>query len=466
MVPHNQFGGGNRPQGGLATRPVGNNLSGQGFQPGGRTPSGTGGSGQRLPNAGNNFTTRPATGGSGQGWANAGTRPNWSTRPATGGSGLSLPNAGTGSNWANRPGAGGSGERWPNAGNQPNWANRPGAGGRWPNTGDRPNWSNYTSNYRPNQNNLIQNNLTQNNFNQTNFNQNNFTSNRFNNFNSQPWGYNYYHSNWAGWHSGSWNNWNSCPAAWYTAGAAASVGTSLLWGAGANYSYSNPFYVESPSVATDPALDYSQPVQVPTPVVNVVSTSYASPVTDVITEPDSEPAESDQQPLPQKAADQVPPEASRRFDAAREAFKSKEYDRALKEIEEAIKVLPKDATLHEFRALVLFAQKNYKDAAAGIYAVLAVGPGWNWDTLSGLYTKPATYTKQLRTLEAYVRDNPTAIDGRFLLAYHYLVLGSVPDAVKQLKEFEKLVPKDQLAPQLVKAFTESPDSDKPKAVEG
>jgi hypothetical protein len=32
--------------------------------------------------------------------------------------------------------------------------------------------------------------------------------------------------------------------------------------------------------------------------------------------------------------------------------------------EKAIKLLPSDATLHEFRALTLFAQKKYKDAAA------------------------------------------------------------------------------------------------------
>jgi predicted Zn-dependent protease len=128
--------------------------------------------------------------------------------------------------------------------------------------------------------------------------------------------------------------------------------------------------------------------------------------------------------------------------------------------------LPKDTTLHEFRALVLFAQKKYKDAAAGIYAVLSVGPGWNWETLSALYAKPDTYTKQLRALEGYLRENPNAPDGRFLLAYHYLILGSVPEAVKQLKAFESVVPSDQLAPQLVKAFTESPSTGKPKAEAG
>jgi hypothetical protein len=75
-----------------------------------------------------------------------------------------------------------------------------------------------------------------------------------------------------------------------------------------------------------------------------------------------------------------------------------EYDRALKEVEEAIKVLP----------------------------------------------KPETYTKQLRALEGYASNNPKAVRRPLPSGLHYLVLGSVPEAVKQLKEFETPVPKDPL----------------------
>jgi predicted Zn-dependent protease len=245
------------------------------------------------------------------------------------------------------------------------------------------------------------------------------------------------------------------------------VGANWLWGSGTNFAYSNPFYVASPSVETVPALDYSQPVQVPAPVsVNVetptYATSFAAATADAgADEPSAQPPPDAQQAPAESGAPQVPPEATAHFDAARQAFKMQDYRAAQKEVEEAIKVLPKDTTLHEFRSLVLFAQGKYKDAAAGIYAVLAVGPGWKWETLSGLYAKPETYTKQLRALEAYVRDDPKSADGRFLLAYQYLVLGSVAEAVKQLKEFERLVPSDQLAPQLVKAFSEPADGSKP-----
>jgi tetratricopeptide (TPR) repeat protein len=396
MIPHGQYSAGSGGYQSTANRPLAS-----GFQPGG---------GQLAS------LNRPPAGAGGQGWSNAG-------------------------NW-NRPGAPASGG-WTNGGNRPNWSN---GSGNW----TRPN--NWVNNGTINRGNTI--------INQNNFSRNNIATNRWsNNYINRPWGYNYYQSNWAGWHSGCWNNWRYCPGAWYAAGVGTGLGTSLLWGSGAGYTYSNPFWTTG-SVVTSSAFDYSQPVQVPV----VDNASYASQASYAPTEGDAaaDTAVADSQEA-QPAKAEVPPEATEHFDQAREAFKQEDYGRALKEVEQAIELLPKDTTLHEFRALVLFAQGKYKDAAAGIYAVLAVGPGWNWQTMSGLYANPDTYTKQLRALEAYVRNNPQAADGHFLLAYHYLVIGSVPEAITQLKDFEKLVPTDELVPQLIKAFTESPDAGAPKA---
>jgi tetratricopeptide (TPR) repeat protein len=254
--------------------------------------------------------------------------------------------------------------------------------------------------------------------------------------------------------------------------------------AGNAYAYSNPFYAAS-SYASDSGLDYSQPIEVPAPTqINVNYGSYAEAPAETTTysppqyvqQVESPPqyvqqAESAPQyvqqaestpPPAETAADSVPPEATQYFDAGLAAFKEKDYAKALSDVDLAIKVLNKDATMHEFRALVLFAQKKYKDAAAGIYAVLSVGPGWNWQTMSSLYASPDTYTTQLRDLENYQRTNPDAPDGHFLLAYHYLVTDHTQDALTQLEKFAKLVPKDQLAPELIKAFTAAP-SDKPTA---
>jgi tetratricopeptide (TPR) repeat protein len=226
------------------------------------------------------------------------------------------------------------------------------------------------------------------------------------------------------------------------------------------YAYSNPYYEESwaPAVA---ALDYSQPISVPTVTTAPVEVSQVTEVTS--TEPSQVTSTEVTSPAPspgQSEEPEVPNEALERFDSARAAFKGGDYAKAQQLVEQAIELLPQDATLHEFRALTLFAQKDYQKAAAAIYAVLSAGPGWNWDTMATMYADKDKYVQQLRALEAYARDNPKSTGAHFLLAYHYLVLDHAPEAVKQLQEVVKLSPNDQLAKQLVQAFTK-PESSTP-----
>ena len=47
--------------------------------------------------------------------------------------------------------------------------------------------------------------------------------------------------------------------------------------------------------------------------------------------------------------------------------------------------------------------ERYPEAAAVTYAVLADGPGWDWDTMISLYPGVDAYTGQLRALEAGMR---------------------------------------------------------------
>lgn len=83
-------------------------------------------------------------------------------------------------------------------------------------------------------------------------------------------------------------------------------------------------------------------------------------------------------------------------DQARNAFYSGDYARALSSLDAALSKTPSDVVLHEFRALCLFALHKYKEAAGTLYAVLSVGPGWDWTTMSGLYSNVDVYTEQLR----------------------------------------------------------------------
>ncbi len=134
--------------------------------------------------------------------------------------------------------------------------------------------------------------------------------------------------------------------------------------------------------------------------------------------------------------------------ASRTAFKSGDYVSALKSADEAIAYAPGDVTLHEYRALVLFALGRYSDAAGVLNPVLASGPGWGWDTMVGFYDSSATYTTQLRKLEGYVKGRKDAADGHFLLGYHYLVCGYLDKAYDQFDATTKLQPADSISRQL------------------
>jgi tetratricopeptide (TPR) repeat protein len=213
------------------------------------------------------------------------------------------------------------------------------------------------------------------------------------------------------------------------------------------------------------ALSYAQPIVIQAPPVEVsapaevnvtLSEEDATPTPTVTPPPKPEPEEE------KPKEDPVVREAIDLLDKARAVFAKGDYPRAEKLIEKGIQKLPGDATLHEFRALTQFAQKNYKDAAATIYAVLSAGPGWNWETLKSCYDDEKTYQDQLRALEKHSRANPKSADEHFLLAYHYLVLDAKDAAIKQLEQVVQLLPKDELAPALLKALKAPPPTDRPQ----
>lgn len=149
------------------------------------------------------------------------------------------------------------------------------------------------------------------------------------------------------------------------------------------------------------------------------------------------------------------------LDAARAAFGDRNFEEALKKTDQALEQMPRDPAVHEFRALVLFARGNYRQAAATIYAVLAVAPGWDWATLSSFYRDPAELTRQLRQLEAYRKQNPESAEAAFLLGYHYVTCRHVAAAQRQFKTAARLLPDDQLFLPLVALMAGAGDQDLP-----
>jgi tetratricopeptide (TPR) repeat protein len=160
----------------------------------------------------------------------------------------------------------------------------------------------------------------------------------------------------------------------------------------------------------------------------------------------------------------APPQAELdTFDQARVAFAAGNYDEALKLVDETAKQMPNDAVVHEFRSLVLFAVKRYSESAAAIHAVLAVGPGWDWKTMSGLYSNVDTYTTQFRALEDYCRANSKAADAHFLLGYHYLTTGASDAALVQFRRVSEMQPKDSVSASLVRSLSPRDAAAKPAA---
>ncbi len=235
----------------------------------------------------------------------------------------------------------------------------------------------------------------------------------------QDWArHDWYHGNWHGHWDHPWNRW---PYGWVGPGVAWGLAATIPWSWG-YCSYDNPYYV-APVVVDGATIDYSQPI---------VAAAAPGPLADQAS-----------------AAD----EASQLLDAARDAFLQGDYQAALSQVNQAIAKNPNDPLPHEFRSLVCFALKQYQEAAAGAYAVLSVGPGWDWTTLSSFYPDVDVYTRQLRVLEKYVDTLPDQADARFLLAYHYLTCGYSDAAARQLKAVVQLNPKDQLSAQLLASLT-------------
>jgi hypothetical protein len=271
--------------------------------------------------------------------------------------------------------------------------------------------------------------------------------------------YGRYYNLHADWYHGSWPSWGYRPARWLATGAA----FGWLLTAGQRIAFSNPYYVAPAAVTTvNQYVDYSQPIPVP------VAQEMQAP-TELPTEVAAAPAADADTPPPASA----PPaagtgaegaqEAREVFDQAVAAFRNADYAAAQSTVEKAIELLPGDATLHEFRALTLFAQQKYREAAAALYAVLAAGPGWDWDTLRSLYSDPQAYTRQLRALERYQRNHPGRAEASFLLACHYLTLGANDAAIRELEHTVEVQPEDKLAAQLLQVLKQPPDStDRPK----
>ncbi len=209
----------------------------------------------------------------------------------------------------------------------------------------------------------------------------------------------------------------------FGAGMAAGLGFGMLaWDMGSmgyNWGYlpyANPYVVTVPqTVIVSQPYDYSQPIVAPATAPEQATVDAAEGT----------------------------------IDAARASFRSGDYAGCLTAVDQAIRQVPDDVALHQLRGVTLFALGRYPEAASTLYAVLSVGPGWDWTTLAGLYADPATFTTQLRALEADLKAHPDATADRFVLAYLYMTEGFNDQAAAQFQQVLKATPTDRLSAQLL-----------------
>lgn len=133
------------------------------------------------------------------------------------------------------------------------------------------------------------------------------------------------------------------------------------------------------------------------------------------------------------------------------SFKQGDYDSSLKILNQALTQCPDDPTLHELRSLVFFAKGDYETASNSLHIALANGRKyWMWPEMIRLYPDVATYTKQLRTLEAYTKKHPADAGPRFVQAYHYIVAGYPEAGARELELVVRLQGDDRLAVEVLK----------------
>ena len=151
------------------------------------------------------------------------------------------------------------------------------------------------------------------------------------------------------------------------------------------------------------------------------------------------------------------------FSEAANAFRDGDYRDALKLAGHAAIESPQNPKAAELMSLASFALGDYQAAAGPAHAALAFAPPADWASLRAYYGGVAAYTKQLRALEKYCRDNPSAADARFVLGYQYLMTGHPNNAVQQLDQVVRLAPHDKLAAALVTRFESNSTATRPPA---
>lgn len=270
------------------------------------------------------------------------------------------------------------------------------------------------------------------------FNSNFANGNRsFSNFSNNNFRSSWNNGNWA-WHNNNWNHWNNWGGwgwggwgyPWWGWG----IGWGVGWWPGYYYGYDNgPYYNYYGDGYTYDNSSYN--------------TGYNNGAPNT--------------PPPTTADNQNDQGQSEFLGQAIQDFQSGNYKNAMRLAEHAVVDNPRDVEAHAVISLAAFAQKDYRTAATEAHAVVALGGVPSWEQVYSIYQNADTYTDQLRALESYVKANPKAPEGQFLLGVLYMTNGYANEAHEHLAQAAQLTPKDQIAQELVKGNGQPSTANRP-----
>ena len=134
---------------------------------------------------------------------------------------------------------------------------------------------------------------------------------------------------------------------------------------------------------------------------------------------------------------------------ARAEFSQGDYRKATYFAAHATVDEPRNPHVHLLYSLGLFALGEYRGAAVESHAVMSLGKLPDWNTVYAFYGNVEPYTNQLRALEKYAHLRPQSPEARFLLGFHYMMIGHANEAKVELLAALKLAPRDRLAAKLL-----------------
>lgn len=142
--------------------------------------------------------------------------------------------------------------------------------------------------------------------------------------------------------------------------------------------------------------------------------------------------------------------ASREFAIASRIYWTGNYPAALRRLNRFLARDPGNRDLVQLRSLTNFSLPDYPAAYHDALTAVNGGDVWDWTTLRSLYRSTGEYTDQYRALEDYVTAHPKAAEPRFLLGYHYLMLGHQEAARREFGHVAAIDPSNESARRLAK----------------